>query len=115
LSHERVLEALVRLGLSNDDAEVYIYLAKEGPHEKQNMAKALKMYKAQLSWSLNRLQTKGVVSAAKDQATLFSALPFDKVLDLLLKVHLEETRNVEQDKTEILSQWKTLTERDSAL
>jgi len=110
-----VLEALVRLGLSNNDAEVYIYLAKKGPHETQNMANALKMYKYQLSWSLNRLQTKGIVSATKDQATLFSALPFDKVLDLLLKVHLEETRNVEQDKTEILSQWKTLTERDSAL
>ncbi len=109
-----MLEALVRLGLSNNDAEVYIYLAKGGPQGTQNMANALKMYEDQLSWSLKSLQTKGIVSATKDQATLFSALPFDKVLDLLLKAHFQETRNMEQDKTEILSQWRTLTERDSA-
>lgn len=108
MSYERVLEALMKLGLSDKDAEIYIYLATEGPQKPQKIMMALKVYEQQVDQSLKSLESKGIVSPDKEQAAQFKALPFDKVLDSLLKAHWREARNMQDDKTEILSQWKSL-------
>jgi hypothetical protein len=41
-------------------------------------------------------------------------MPFDKVLDLLVKTHLEEVRYIELNKEEILSQWEALVKKETA-
>jgi len=114
VSHERVLKALVNLGLSQTDAEVYVFLAKTGPQKARNIADALKMYEQQLNRSLESLQDKGIVSATPEQPSQFRAIPFDKALDLLVKAHLKEARDIEQDKEEILSQWHALLKEKAA-
>ena len=114
MSHERVLKALVKLGLSESEAEVYVFLAKTGPQKGKNIAEALKLYKQQLYRSLKRLQTKELVSATLERPSQFSAIPFDKALDLLVKAHLKEARDVEQDKEEILSQWHVMLKEKTA-
>jgi len=113
MSHERVLKALVGLGLSEMEAEVYVFLAKTGPQKATSIAAALKMYEQQLIRSLKSLREKGIVNATPDQPSQFSAIPFDKALDLLIKAHLEEARDIEQDKEEILSQWRSMITEDS--
>jgi sugar-specific transcriptional regulator TrmB len=114
MSHERVLKALVGLGLSEMEAEVYVFLAKTGPQKATSIAAALKMYEQQLSRSLKSLREKGIVNATLEHPSQFSAIPFDKALDLLVKAHLEETQSIEQNKEEILSQWHSMIKRDSA-
>jgi len=109
LSHERVLKTLVNLGLSHTDAEVYIHLAIKGPQKVGNLADALKLLEKPLSQSLENLKSKGIVNSELEYSQLFFALPFDKALELLMKAHLTETRNIEQNKSEILSKWQAMT------
>jgi sugar-specific transcriptional regulator TrmB len=109
-----VLKALVNLGLAQRDAEVYIFLARAGPQKARNIADALKVYKHQLYCSLKSLRDKSIVNATLKRPAEFSAIPFDKALDLLVKAHLKEAQSIEQDKEEILSQWHSIIKGDSA-
>lgn len=52
MSLERVIKALVDLGLSRIEAEVYVHLAKRGPKEMVNLADALNFRKLELHRSL---------------------------------------------------------------
>jgi sugar-specific transcriptional regulator TrmB len=52
LSREWVQKTLVNLGFSEPEAQVYIFLAEEGPHKARDVAKALGIYaRAQIVYS----------------------------------------------------------------
>ena len=95
MSLERVIKALVGLGLSRSDAEVYVYLAKKGPQEVVDLARALNISKQKTYSSLKNLQTRGLVT--KDR-TLFSALPFEEALNLLIKTKKEQAQAIQESK-----------------
>jgi sugar-specific transcriptional regulator TrmB len=102
LSLELIIKALVGLGLSRSDAELYVYLAKKGPQKTVDLAKALIYNKRKIYSSLRNLQTKGLVT--KD-CTLFSALPFEEALELLIKTKKEQTEAMIKHKKELLVNW----------
>ena len=52
LSLERIIKALVGLGLSQSDAEVYVHLATTGPATARNIMDTLAINKRQLYRSL---------------------------------------------------------------
>jgi len=108
ISYERVLNALASLGLSQTDALVYVCLATRGPQEVVNIAQTLRIQEKQISLSLNELQNRGIVSSAIEQTAIFSALPFEEALELLLQAHLREARDIEQNRDEILSLWYSI-------
>lgn len=108
MSHERVLRVLVNLGLTQIDAEVYVYLARQGPSKAREIAKALKMREQNLYHSLRSLQSKELVNVAVGRPAEFSAITFDKALEFLIKAHLKEAQNIEQEKDEILNQWHSM-------
>jgi len=99
-----VIKALIDLGLSRSDAEVYVYIAKKGPQQTVDLAKALNYSKQKINASLKNLQTKGLVS--KDH-TIFSALPFEEALDLLIEMEKEQTQVLHESKEELLATWET--------
>jgi sugar-specific transcriptional regulator TrmB len=70
------------------------------------------MYKRQLYRSLKKLQNKGIVSATAEHSALFSAVPFEKVLDIFAKAKMEEAQRIEQNKEEILSIWQSMINGD---
>jgi len=104
LSLERVIKALIGFGLTRVDAEVYVYLAKKGPQKAVDLAKALNINKQKIYASLKNLQTKGLVS--KDR-TIFSALPFEEALDLLIKMEKEQAQAMQESREELLTTWET--------
>jgi len=108
LSQQRVLKALKNLGLSQTDAEVYIFLANRGPQNTENLAGALKLHEETLFHSLESLRVKGVVNSTNRHAALFYALPFDKALELLVKEHSKQAQVIEANKDEILCKWKKM-------
>jgi sugar-specific transcriptional regulator TrmB len=114
LSQERVLKALASLGISQTDAEVYVFLATGGPQKARDIATALEMYKRKVYRSLKSLQSKEIVNTTLERPAQFSAIPFDKVLNLLIKAHLKEAQYIEQNKEEILSHWNSMITRNSA-
>jgi sugar-specific transcriptional regulator TrmB len=108
VSQEKVLKTLSDLGLTRLDSEVYIYLAKKGPQKGRDIAKALKVQKPQLYRSLKNLQGKAIVSATLERPARFSAVPFEKVLDLFIRAKLEEAQNIQTEKNRLLSSWQTI-------
>jgi sugar-specific transcriptional regulator TrmB len=77
-------------GFKRTDAEVYVYLAKKGPQTVKDMVDALKMSKQRLYLILKNLKTKSVITVSSDRPMVFTALPFEKILDLLEKTHMEQ-------------------------
>ncbi len=110
MSNKRVMITLTSLGLSQIDAKVYIYLATNGPQNAEQIGDALKLKQQLLNQTIERLKDMGVVSSFLKQTTLLSALPFQQALEWLVKANLKKAKSIEEDKDEILSKWKTITE-----
>jgi sugar-specific transcriptional regulator TrmB len=108
MSCKRVIKTLIGLGLSEAEADVYIYLASDGPQKAKNIGDALRLQEMLLHQSLENLQDKGLVSAIKENIALFYALPFNKALDLLVNTHLEEAKAIEKNRKGILARWKKM-------
>jgi sugar-specific transcriptional regulator TrmB len=108
MTQEKVLSTLESAGLNSSDAQVYIFLGKSGPQKARDISKAIQMPKNLLYQSLKNLQSKGIVNATLERPARFSAEPFEKVLDLFVRAKLDEARKIENNKTEILSEWKSI-------
>jgi sugar-specific transcriptional regulator TrmB len=104
MSLERVIKALIGLGLPRSDAEVYVYLTKTGPQKAIDLTKALKINKQKIFASLKNLQVKGLVTK---NHIVFSALPFEEALELLIKIEKEQARVIQESKEELLATWET--------
>ena len=94
MSLERIIKTLESFGLKQIEAEVYVYLGKKGPQEAKDLARALKIRKRKLYSILNNLQAKGIVTANHTYATVYSALNFEKTLDLLEKENIQKTKAI---------------------
>ena len=95
LSLERIIQALVSLGLTTVDAQVYVYLASKGPNKVTKITEILNFNKTKIYFSLKKLQAKGVVT--KNSAT-YSALPFEDVLERLIKTKKNYTKGLQETK-----------------
>ena len=103
LSLDRVLDALVGLGLTLTEAQAYVFLAKKGPHKGKELADALRLTRQQLYPCLKNLQGKGLVNCTTKRHVVFSAVPLEKVLDMLAKARMEEAELLRQNREEYRS------------
>ena len=110
MSLERVKQALIGLGLSRVDAEVYVHLAKKGPIEIGDLSNALKFSKQKLNRSLKNLQSKGIVSGRLEGKALFSALSFEQTIELLIEIKTEQAQVMQESKEDLVSSWRKMTE-----
>jgi sugar-specific transcriptional regulator TrmB/CBS domain-containing protein len=107
LAQEAVIKALVDIGLTQMDSQVYLLLAKKGPLKGKEIFKALKINRQQLYRSLKNLQSKGIVSSTLERPARFSAISFEKVLDMFIKSKADEAQRLQQQRSEILSLWQS--------
>jgi sugar-specific transcriptional regulator TrmB len=112
LSLELAVKALKRLGLTEMDAQVYVYLAKKGPREEKELVNALKLTKRQLFFSLENLVDKGMVSSSPERSVKYSAIALEKVLDQYLKTRKEQVKALKASKDEFLSAWRSMIKDD---
>jgi len=101
-----VIKALIELGLARIDGEVYVYLAKDGPQRVIDLAKALNYDKQKIYPSLKNLQEKRIVTVTSQKQSIFSALPFEEALDLLIKMKKEQEQVMQESKEELLATWE---------
>jgi sugar-specific transcriptional regulator TrmB len=107
LSLERILKALLNLGLSQTDAKIYIYLATEGPSKARRIISGLTINGRQVYRSLKRLRNKGITIANDKRPSEFSAVPFEVVLNLLMKIKKEQAEALQVSKEELISAFRT--------
>jgi sugar-specific transcriptional regulator TrmB len=108
LSLKRIFKALERLGLSRVEAQIYVFLEKNGAQNDKDIAKALKIRENELISSLKILQDKQIVKASTKETTEFWAVAFEKAIDLLIKLRKEQARNLQDRKVELLSNWQKM-------
>ena len=108
MSKERVIKALKGLGLSQDDARVYVFLAKYGPHKEKEITDILKLHEKRTVHSLKNLQEIEIVIPIEGHPVRYSAVPFEEVIDLSIEVKKEQAKTMQENKKEILSSWKAL-------
>lgn len=98
-----MLKTLESFGLARKDAEVYVYLAKTGPQKVTEIINSLKIRKRQVYPILKNLQRRGMVTVSLEKTTFFSALAFEKTLDLLVKDNIEQAKIIKEIKEELVS------------
>jgi sugar-specific transcriptional regulator TrmB len=107
LSLERIIKALVGLGLTQTDAEIYVHLATVGPATARIIVNSLTINKRQIYRSLKALQQKSIASGSEEYPAEFSVVSFEKALDLLLEVKKEQTKSLEASKAELIADFQT--------
>ena len=107
MSLERIIKALIGLGLSQTDAEVYVHLATAGPATARSIINNLTINKRQIYRSLKALQQKGIASGNEEYPAEFYAVYFEKALDLLLDVKKEQAKSIEASKAELIADFQT--------
>lgn len=111
MSLKRVLKTLESFGLSRVESEVYVYLAKVGPSKAKDLSSGLRMTKQQLYPVLNSLKKKGIVASRPERAMLFSALAFEELLSLFMKLGAEQQKTIEETKRELTNSWLNMTKK----
>ena len=108
MSLERIFKALVDLGLSQTETQVYMFLATRGPNRARQVATALEIRRQQIYRILKCLQNKAIIIPNKERPTKFSALPFEETLDLLIEYKKKNAKKAQKSKKELLSSWKII-------
>ena len=113
MSLKRVINALVGLGLSRLDAEVYVYLAKKGPHKEIDIAQKLRLRNKQLEIILKNLLEKKVIIVTNKYLNEFTAIPFEETLRELIEINKKQTDTLSEIKKELLSSWENTTRKST--
>lgn len=113
MSLERVLKTLKGFGLSHVESEVYVYLAKSGPTKAKDLSSQLGITKQQLFATLSSLRKTGIVAKKSEREGLFSALAFEELLDLLLKLNTEKVKTIKETKGELINSWRNMIEQNN--
>ena len=105
---EEIERVLSELGLSEKEAKVYLYIAKNGPQKAIEISKNLKIHKVEVYRFLKYLENKALVEPALERPTRFTALPFEQTLDSLIAERKKTARDLEEKRNGILEQWRVL-------
>jgi sugar-specific transcriptional regulator TrmB len=106
-----MFKTLMKLGFTETDAHIYVHLATEGPQKASEIAEALKIYKQRLYCILKSLQNKGVINASPEYPARYSAVLFEKILDLLIEAKTEQQEALQENKEELLFTWRSITKK----
>ena len=112
MSKKRIINALKRIGLSTIDTQVYVFLAKQGPQKMSDMASILNLNKRKIHKSLKELQSINIVKPSIEHPMEYMAVSFEEVLNLIIEVKKEQAKALKASKEELLSTWRSLTEKD---
>jgi len=115
MSLERILRLLEDLGLSKDEAEVYVYLAKKGPQTIKTLTENLKKNNNEIVRTLKGLEEKQITTRKSRRSTFFLAIPFEKLLTDYAKIRFNQAKRIEQTRLSFMADWKeTIKEKDQS-
>jgi sugar-specific transcriptional regulator TrmB len=114
MSLEQMLDTLVGLGLTRTEAQVYVFLAKKGPHTRKDLTNAMKLTKQQLYQSLENLRAKRMIKATRECQDQFTAVSLEKVLDQFMKATKKQAEALQASRAEILFSWRSMVKEYSA-
>lgn len=108
MTHEPISKALIDFGLTDRQLEIYLFLAKVGSYTASHLSIASNIHRTEVYQILKELQKKGLVESTLEFPKRFTALPFERALDFLIKSKKDEVEYLEKDKDRLLSLWKSI-------
>ena len=106
VSRKNIKETLKEFGLTEKEAELYIFLAKHGVLTGGEISKQTKTHRPIVYRTLKSLQKKGVVESTLESPIRFSSVTFENVLEKNIRAKYEEATLLEKTKNSLLSDWK---------
>lgn len=96
------------MGLFHYEAELYVYIDKNGTTKEEDMVKMFFLRKKEVCKTLRNLRQKNLVKANRKSTLEFSAIEFEIVLSLFAGTKKETVREWERDKKKIRANWHSL-------
>ena len=97
---------LQKLGLTQNELKVYLYLNKNGSKKAKEIAQNQKIPRTQTYHLLTALQNKGMVIMVSNRITKFEGIEFEKVLDILINNELKRIEELQSMRSELSELWK---------
>ena len=113
MSLKKLLDTLAGFGFKQPDARIYVFLAKKGPHTAEDLEASLEMPRWQVYKSLRNLRKKGTVTVFLHRPALFSAMPFEKVIDLAAKAKTKEAQQEQASTGQAILYWEKMIKENS--
>jgi len=101
-----VREILKKLGLTQNESNVYLYLNKNGSKKAKEIAQNQKIPRTQTYHLLTALQNKGMITVISDRITKFQGIEFEKALDILINNELKRIEELQLMRDELSELWK---------
>ena len=102
------MEVLRELGFSRIEAEVYIFLCKEGTKSHKELAQVLMMTERQIRQSMKSLESKKVIVLNSDP--LLSVVVFEELLSNYIKKEMRIADEIGKNKEELMEYWEKVLE-----
>jgi len=100
------VQAILRkLGLTQNELKVYLYLYNNGSKKAKEIAKNQKIPRSQTYHLLTALQNKGIVTMIPDRITKFEVIEFEKVFDILINNELRRIEELQLMSCELSELW----------
>ncbi len=102
MGEEKIRTILRDFGLTEKEADIYIFLAKHNAMSRGDIARLLRKDKAQISRILKKIQNKGVVEATLEYPRRFTAIPFETIINSSIKTKRDEAASIEEARKDLL-------------
>ena len=109
MNDKNILEVLRDFGLTDTEAEVYIFLAKSCVQKARDISSSLKMNKAQVYRILKDLEKRAIIEQTLQSPSRFTAIPFEKLLDTIIRGKRNAVNLLEDKRDDLLAYWKSVT------
>ena len=101
-----VNEILQKLGLTQNESRVYIYLSKNGFAKARDIASNQNIPRTQTYHLLTALHNKGIVSVISGTPTKFKGVEFEKALDILINNELKRIEELQLMRDSLNDLWQ---------
>lgn len=105
---DQVKNALVKFGLTPNQAKIFIYLGKYGPKTAPEVARSLEMPRTETYYVINTMQNRGIVKAEISSPTKYSALSIGDTILTLVNSEQERIRIWANHKQELAELWNDI-------
>ena len=96
-----IQEILQKLGLTQNESKVYLYLNKNGSKKAKEIAQNQKIPRTQTYHLLAALQNKGIVVVISGRITKFDVVELEKVLDIIINNKLKRIEELQSIRDEL--------------
>ncbi|MDW8034744.1 MAG: helix-turn-helix domain-containing protein [Nitrososphaerota archaeon] len=104
----KLFEELSEYGLTPNETKVFIQLLKLGPITASEIGRSLGISRTEVYNILTSLQNKGIIEASLDRPAKFSAVGFEKALDILIDAERKKVMAMERNKESLMEIWKNV-------